>query len=239
MPTALIHLTADEAVAVGTLALAAVGVMTLIANFLLLRSARTQTEATRQSAEATQKAAEATLREAKQIGLQVEAANEQTKISERQFRAMKKQVEIAEDGLRAQRTPELIPAGIEACRIGEAETVRQDLGSAVRPIFLGVINAGNGAAIIASDHCSATCGEGGGAGSLGIVPPPALPGGGAGTIKLTPQANEAQAIRSGMRYQVKLGYYIYRSGGIRMIKSLEFEVRYLSSTHWEVQVTSE
>jgi hypothetical protein len=239
MSPAIIHLTADEAVAVGTLVLAAVGALTLIANYFLLRSAHTQTEATRQSAEATQKAAEATLREAKLIRRQVEVADEQVKISERQFRAMKKQVEVAESSLRAQSVPRLIPAGMEACRIGELEPLRDQTPDTIRPVFVGVINAGNGAAVIAREYTSATCGEDGGRGSIGIVPPPALAAGGSGVIKLVPQAGEAQGISRGMSYQVTLGYRAFDLRTVTVYYSLAFEVRYLSATHWEIRVTED
>jgi hypothetical protein len=226
--SAVIGLTTDEAVAIGTLALAAVGALTFIANLFVVRAARTQAEATRL-------AADATLREAKQVAQQVRTAEKQADVAERQLRAITRQVQVAERALRFQSIPRLIPAGMEACRIGKREAAeREPKIQVVKPVFLGVINAGDGAAVFNVDAASATCGEDGGKGPMGINVPPALAAGGQGTIRLTPQIGEVQEVAAGMIYTVSIDYHAY--GAEEQIWNLTFTAQIFRKDHWEIQV---
>ncbi len=99
---------------------------------------------------------------------------------------------------------------------------------------LGLINAGNGAAILESHKAKATCGPDGGIGSLGIVVPSALAAGTQGTIKLTPQLGEPQEPRASMIYMVEVAYHAY--GDDSCVWSLVFSARYFSENHWVIQV---
>jgi hypothetical protein len=228
LPAAVLGLSAEDWVALGTIALALVGAMALFANVLIVRAARDQGRATRD-------AADATLEEAQQVARQVDVSNQQLKLAESQLEAVSEQTRLAKRAYQLQSLPRLIPGGMETCRVGPAEPIlRPPQEQTVVPVFLGVVNAGNGAAILMPDEAFAACGPDGGRGPMGVIVPPALAAGAQGVVKLTPQMGGAQEIHVGMIYAVTLTYWADEVP--EMTWKLAFTAQYFSPTHWLIEV---
>lgn len=226
-------LSLEHATAYGTIALATIGALALIVNGVVVWFSRDQARATREASEATQHSADATLREAKQIAEQVRIAGEQVQLSESQNQAVQHQVEIAQRTLEAQSIPLLIPAGMESC--GFSKVISNDESGAVKimypSVYLGVINAGNGAAILDAHLASGSCG---GIGPMGVILPPALAAGAAGQIKLTATVGQPIEPRPGDMYKVTVPY---RSFGDQKARwELTFTAQYFNAEHWIVMV---
>lgn len=222
-------LTTDQLTAIGTLALAVFSAATIW-------SSRSQTKATREATEATQLSANATLREAKAIAQQVGVGQTQVEASEKQNRAAQRQVEIARRSLEAQSVPQLIPAGSEYCRFsnehGDGGPGRQRFGA----VYLGVVNAGNGAAVIDAEQSRAGDGvELTGPGQLNIVLPPALASGADGEIKLTPATAQAIEPKAGMTFKVEIAYSAFADEG--PTRTMSFTAQFFSHDHWLIKVT--
>jgi hypothetical protein len=216
---ALFGLPPSEAAAIGTLALAAVAVVSLLVSYRLFKISRAQTEESRGQNTAT-----------------LRLAMEQLELNRLQLAAITEQAEIAQRALSLQVTPRLIPAGGGAARIGPSEPIwREPQHLEVTPTFLGLVNAGNGVAVFDVDRAEATCGPDGGKGGMGIIVPPALAGGAEGQIKLTPGAGRgAQAVQVGIIYNVSIPYRGSDPNSLRRI--LRFTAQYFSERHWEIKI---
>jgi hypothetical protein len=228
IPSGFLGLSAEDWVALGTIGLALVGAMALLANVFVVRAARDQGQATRE-------AADATLEEALQVARQVEVSNQQLKLAESQLETISEQTRLAKRAYQLQSLPRLIPGGMETCRVGPAEPIlRPPQELTVVPVFLGVVNAGNSAAILNPDEAFAACGPDGGRGSMGVIVPPALAAGAQGMVKLTPQTGGAQENHVGMIYAVTLTYWAYEFR--EMTWKLAFTAQFFSPTHWQIEV---
>lgn len=217
-PVALFGLPASEAAAIGTLALAIVALVSLLLNYRLLRLNENQNKESQEQNTAT-----------------LRLAVEQLELNRVQMSAITEQAEVAQKALSLQITPSLIPASMSSARIGPSEPImREPQHVEVTPTFLGVINAGNGVAVLDADRAEATCGEGGGRGGMGILVPPALAAGAEGQIKLTPQVGDSQKVHMGIVYNVTIPY---RGSDPRSHqKVLRFTAQLFGEQHWNIQI---
>lgn len=220
-PLALFGLPPNEAASIGTLALAAVAVVSLAVSYRLLKLSQRQTEESRNQNTAT-----------------LRLATEQLELNRVQLAAITEQAEVAQKALTEQITPRLIPAGVSSAQIGPPEPIfREPQHIEVTPTYLGLINAGNGVAVFDVDRAAATCGPDGGRGGMGILVPPALAPGAEGLIKLTPAIGESQAPHVGLIYNLEIPY---RGSDPRSRKSvLRFTAQYFSHQHWEIKMIDE
>lgn len=217
-PFALFGLPPSEAAAIGTLALAAVAVVSLAVSYRLLRLSQKQTDESRSQNTAT-----------------LRLASEQLELNRVQLAAITEQAEVAQKALTEQITPRLIPAGVSSAQIGPQEPIfPEPQRIEVTPTYLGVINAGNGIAVFDVDRAKATCGPDGGRGGLGVLVPPALAPGAEGLIKLTPAVGASQAPQVGLIYNLEIPY---RGSNPRSRKSvLRFTAQYFGDRHWAIKM---
>jgi hypothetical protein len=225
VPTALFGLPPEEAAAIGTIALALVAVISLFLSYRLFKLTQQQNaESHGQNLATLRLTAE-----------QLELNRVELSAMGEQVSAMTRQVETAERALAVQITPNLIPAGVAAARIGPPEPImREPQHIEVTPTFLGVINAGNGVAIFDTERASATCGPDGGRGGMGIVVPPALAGGAEGQIKLTPQVGGGQVADVGIIYNLEIPYQGAGQDSPRLV--LRFTAQFFNEQHWEIKI---
>lgn len=206
-----IAISPESIAAASTIVLAAVGVLTFLANRRLYRETSGQNAAN------------------------LEIAVEQTKTAKLQMAAINEQAEIARQALQLQVTPRLIPAGPELCRYGPSETLQPEPQPIViTPAFIDIVNAGNGVALIETDQAEAKSVREGASREMTIILPPALAPGAQATVKLVRPAMEDQAIATGDRFDVSIPY---RADGVPdRLWRLQFSARYFNEGHWQLKV---